>query len=150
MLIQNYTRGPFDPKYVGDYHVVALRGNQVEVRPSIGEPTEMKHVKHVKYILPVDQYIKQIPDCSAFGRKTMLRMNPDKIPNLHWNWLDTYHTTNIGQIDSQTTWVSTHCIDVDTLSYAEGDRCGNWCGITLNTNMTILQSNSEAYCLPCY
>ena len=29
----------------------------------------MKHVKHVKYILPVDRYIKQIPDYNAFGRK---------------------------------------------------------------------------------
>ena len=54
MLVQNHTRGPFDPKYVGDYCVVALRGNQVEVRPSIERPTEMKHVKHVKYILPAD------------------------------------------------------------------------------------------------
>ena len=54
VLVQNHTRGPFDPKYVGDYCVVALRGNQVEVRPSIGGPTEMRHVKHVKCFLPVD------------------------------------------------------------------------------------------------
>ena len=148
VLVQNHTRGPFDPKYVGDYHLVALRGNQVEVRPSIGGPTEMKHVKHVKYILPADQYIKQIPDYSTFGRKATLRMNPDKIPNLHWNLSDTYHTTNIGQIDPQTTWVSTHCIDVDTLSYAEEDRCGNWCRTALNTNMTILQSNREPIVSP--
>ena len=52
VLVQNHTKGPSDPKYVGDYQVVALRGNQVEVRPSIGGTTEMKHVKHVKYILP--------------------------------------------------------------------------------------------------
>ena len=54
VLVQNHTRGPFDPKYVGDYHVVSLKGNQVEVQPSIGGPMEMKHIKHVKYILPVD------------------------------------------------------------------------------------------------
>ena len=54
VLVQNHTRGPFDPKYIGDYHVVSRRGNQVEVGPSIGGSTEMKHVKHVKYILPVD------------------------------------------------------------------------------------------------
>ena len=35
----------------------------------------MKHIKHVKYILPADQYIKQIPDYSAFGRQTTLRMS---------------------------------------------------------------------------
>ena len=65
-------------------------------------------------------------------------MNPDKIPNLHWILSDTYHTTNSGQIDLQTMWVSTHCIDIDTLNYTKGDRCGNWCGTTLNTTMTIL------------
>ena len=76
VLVQNHTKQPFDPKYVGDYQVVTLRGNQVEVRPSIGGPSEMKHIKHVKYILPADQNIKQIADYSAFGRKTILRMNP--------------------------------------------------------------------------
>ena len=36
---------------MGDYRVVSLKGNQVEVQPAIGGPTEMKHIKHVKYIL---------------------------------------------------------------------------------------------------
>ena len=45
----------------------------------------MKHIKHVKYILPANRYINQLPDYSAFGRKTTLRMNPDHIPDLHWN-----------------------------------------------------------------
>ena len=103
--------------------MVALRGNQVEVRPSIGGPTEMKHVKHVKYILPADWYIKEIPNYSAFGRKTTLRMNPDKIPDLHWSLADTYHTTNIELIDSSAMMISTNYIDVDTLSYARGDKC---------------------------
>ena len=62
--------------------VVDIKGNQVEIRPSIGGPTEMKHVKHVKYILPADCYIKQIPGYTVFGRKTTLRLNPDKIPAL--------------------------------------------------------------------
>ena len=31
VLVQNHTRGPFNPKYVRDYHVVSLKGNQVEV-----------------------------------------------------------------------------------------------------------------------
>ena len=66
VLIQNHTRGPFDPKYIGDCHVVSLKGNQVKVQPSIGGPTEMKHIKHVKYILPADRYVKQVPDYSAY------------------------------------------------------------------------------------
>ena len=72
VLVQNHIKGPFDPKYIGDYRVDSLKGNQVEVQPAIGGPTEMNHIKHVKYILPADQYIKQLPDYSAFGRKTML------------------------------------------------------------------------------
>ena len=36
VLVQNHTKEPFDPKYVGDYPVVAIKGNQVEIRPSIG------------------------------------------------------------------------------------------------------------------
>ena len=75
-------------------------------------------------------------------------MNPDKIPDLHLNLADTYHTTNIGQIDPQTTWISTHCINVDTISHAEGDRYREWCGMTLSTNMTILQSNREPIVCP--
>ena len=78
VLVQNHTKGPFDPKYIGDYCVVSLKGNQVEVQPSIGEPTEMKHIKHVKYILPVDRCIRQLLDYSTFGRKATLRINPEK------------------------------------------------------------------------
>ena len=85
MLVQNHTKGPFDPKYVGDCQVVAIRGNQVEIRPSVWGPTEMKHIKHVKYILPANIYIKQIPDYNAFGRKTTFRLNPGRIPDLHWS-----------------------------------------------------------------
>ena len=33
VLVQNHTRGPFDPKYVGDYCVVSLNGKQVKVQP---------------------------------------------------------------------------------------------------------------------
>ena len=140
VLVQNHTRGPFNPKYVIDYHVVSLRGNQVEVRPSIGGPTEMKHVKHVKYILPADQYIKQIPGYSTFGRKITLRMNSDKIPDLDWNLANTYHTMDVGQIGLQATDISTQCVDVDTVSYAGGNKCGDWYRITLNTDTTTLFS----------
>ena len=84
-------------KYVGDYLVIAIKGNQVEVRPSIGGPSEMKHIKHVKYIHPVERYIKHVPDYSTFGCKTTLRMNPKHITDLHWQLEESLHTTNIGQ-----------------------------------------------------
>ena len=140
VLVQNHTKGPFDSKYVGDYQVVAVRGNQVEITPSIGGHTEMKHVKHVKYILLADRYIKQMPDYTAFGRKTTLRLNPDKISNLHWSLADSYHTTNIGLAVSSALTVSTKYIDVNTLSYAKGDKCKEWCGVYLSTDVHIIQS----------
>ena len=94
----------------------------------------MKHVKHVKYILPTDQYIKQMPDYTVIGRKTTLRLNHDKIPDLYWSLADTYHTTNIGLVDSSTMLISTNYVDVGTLSYARGDKCKEWCGTTLKTD----------------
>ena len=36
VLIKNHTAGPFDPKYGGDYRVVKIIGNQVELVPSMG------------------------------------------------------------------------------------------------------------------
>ena len=102
---------------------------------------EMKHIKHVKYILPADRYIKQIPDYNAFGRKTTLRLNPDKIPDLHWSLADSYHTTNIGLTIFNTMAISTNYIDVNTLSYAKGDKCKKWCGMSLSTDVNIVQSN---------
>ena len=58
----------------------------------------MKHIKHVKYVLPADRYINQLPSYSKFGRKTTLRINPDQIPDLYWKLVNTYHTTIIRQI----------------------------------------------------
>ena len=88
-----------EPKYIGDYRVVSLKGNQVEIQPTIRGSTEIKHIKHVKYVLPADKYINQLLSYARFGRKTTLRINPDKIPDLHWKLADTYHTTNIGQTE---------------------------------------------------
>ena len=90
---------------------------------------------------PADRCINQLLDYSAFGRKTTLRMNPDHIPDLCWNLANMYHTTNIGYVDTQNTVVSTHYIDVETLSYAKGDRCKDWDGTTLNTDTSVSQSS---------
>ena len=140
VLVQNHTKGPLDPKYVGDYRVVAIKGNQVEVRPSIGGPTEMKHIKHVKYIHPVDQYIKHVPDYSTFGQKTTLRINPRHISDLHWQLEDSLHTTNIGQ---STIHVCTPSMDVNTLSSA-GKRRYHSNGTNLHVDTTVINSNTSA------
>ena len=87
----------------------------MEIQPAVGGPTEMKHIKHVKYILPTDKYIDQLPDYSGFGRKTTLRINPDLIPDLHWKLANTYHTMNIGQTEIENTMISVHDIRVKAL-----------------------------------
>ena len=46
----------------------------------------------VKYIFPVENVITKLPDYQSFGRKTKLRLNPDRIPNLHWNLSTTLNT----------------------------------------------------------
>ena len=46
VLVQNHVKGPFNPKYIRDYKVFSLKGNQVEVQPTNGGLTEMKHIKH--------------------------------------------------------------------------------------------------------
>ena len=86
----------------------------MEIQPAVGGPTEMKHIKHVKYILPTDKYIDKLLDYSGFGRKTTLRINPDQIPDLHWRLANTYHTTNIGQTDAGTTSMFIHNITVNS------------------------------------
>ena len=103
----------------------------------------MKHIKHVKYVLPANRYIKQLPVYPIFGRKMTLRMNPDHIPDLHWNLAHIYHPTSIGHMDTQNTIVSAHYIYVEILSCARGDRRGEWCGMTLNTNTSVSQSNQH-------
>ena len=143
VLIQNHTKGPFDPTYIGKYQVVAMKGNQVEIRPSVGGPTEMKHVKHVKYILPADSHIKQLPSYDTFGRKSTLRLNPGKIPNLQWKLAISYHTTSIGLTIPSTSVISTHYIDINTLSYDKGNKCNLWYGVSLNNNVTTVQSNTR-------
>ena len=92
----------------------------------------MKHVKHVKYVLPTDIYINQLPSYLQFGRKTTLRLNPDQIPDLHWKLVDTYHTTNVGQTEIKdnnihditlNTHITTGNISLGTKTYTTRSRC---------------------------
>ena len=82
----------------------------------------MKHLKHVKYILPADKYISKLSDYSGFGRKTTLRINPEQIPDSHWRLADKYHTTGVGQPED--TNISIHNINVKTFISTK-DSCVN-------------------------
>ena len=41
----------------------------------------------------MDNIITKLPDYQSFGRKTKLRLNPDRIPNLHWKLSTTLNMT---------------------------------------------------------
>ena len=51
VLIKNHTAGPFDSHYIGDYHIVSFKGNQVELIPAIGGKSKMEHISNIKYIM---------------------------------------------------------------------------------------------------
>ena len=85
VLIKDHTAKAFQPHYVGNYTIVSFKGNQVEICKAEGGNTTWIHLTDVKYILPVDNMITKLPDYESFGRKTKLRLNPYRIPDLHWN-----------------------------------------------------------------
>ena len=89
VLIKNHMAGPFDPCYIGDFRIVSFKGNQVELIPSTGGRSKMEHISNIKYIMPGERYISQLPDYELFGRQTKLRLNPKNIPDLSWKWADT-------------------------------------------------------------
>ena len=110
VLIKDHTAKAFQPHYVGNYRIVSFKGNQVEVHKTKGGNTTWVHLADVKYILPVDNVITKLPDYQSFGRrKTKLRLNLDRIPNLHWNLsttLNTMPTLMTQQSQMQTSVVS--------------------------------------------
>ena len=67
VLIKNHTAGPFDPRYIGDFRIVSFKGNQVELIPSTAGRSKMEHISKIKYIMPAELYISQLPDYELFG-----------------------------------------------------------------------------------
>ena len=49
VMIKDHTAGPFEPVYKGNYLVVAIKGNQVEVAPAEGGKSQIVHITDVKY-----------------------------------------------------------------------------------------------------
>ena len=86
---------------LGEHHILGGHGHAwallwLEHAPSVGHaigPRQWVHLTNVKYILSVHNVINKLPDYQSFGRKTKLRLNPDRIPDLHWNLSTTLNTT---------------------------------------------------------
>ena len=70
------------PRYEGNYCVVAVKGNQVELtREGMVLPTKWYHVSHVKPLLQANEAINRLPVYDTFGRKGKLAIHPDNIPD---------------------------------------------------------------------
>ena len=93
VLIKYHTAKAFEPQYIGNYQVVSFKVNQVEVHKSEGRGTTCIHITDVKYILPANNVIANIPSYQSFGCKTILILNQDKVPNLHWELSTTLNKT---------------------------------------------------------
>ena len=100
VLVKNHMVGPFDPKYVSPSRVVTVRGNQVKLAPTTGGKSRMEHRKFVKYILPADKIISEIPDYERFGRKRKLWLTPSAITNLKWEWIEDLHLDGIRPVST--------------------------------------------------
>ena len=75
VTLRDHTAKAFDPKYKGEYQIIKYLGKtQVLLRNSKGE--EAKH--HVAYLKKTD-FIK-------FRRAVKLQLNPDKVPDLKWEY----------------------------------------------------------------
>ena len=151
VLIKNHTAGPFDPCYVGDFRIVSFKGNQVKLIPSTGGKSKMEHISNIKYIMPAERYISQLPDYEFFGRQTKLRLNPKNIPDLSWKWADTVNAQDIGKVtvshifhmDDMFTWDAVETILVNTNVYTHST--ANLC-TTVDVCKTVVSSSIKACC----
>ena len=112
----------------------------------------MEHISNIKYIMPAERYISQLPDYELFGRQTKLCLNPKNIPDLSWKWADTIHPQDIGKVtmshifhlDDLLTQDVVNTILVNTNVYTRPtmDLC-----TTVNVCKTMVSSYGKSCCL---
>ena len=82
VTLKVHLRKTLASRYKGNYRVVAVKGNQVELaREGTVLPTKLYHVSHVKPLLQANEAISRLPAYDMFGCKGKLAINPDKIPD---------------------------------------------------------------------
>ena len=151
VLIKNHTAGPFGSRYIGDYRIVSFKGNQVKLIPSTGGKSKMEHISNIKYIMPAERYISQLPDYEIFGRQTKLHLNPKNIPDLSWKWANTINTQDIGKVtvshifhmDNLLTQDVVETILVNTNVYTHSTN--NLC-TTVDVCKTVISSSTKPCC----
>ena len=93
----------------------------------------MEHNSNIKYIMPAERYISQLPDYEFFGRQTKLQLNPGNIPDLSWKWADTVHTQDIGKV------TVSHIFHLNFLS------CGDASNLINHDNLEMILVNTKVY-----
>ena len=82
VTLKVHLRKTLAPRYKGNYRVVAVQGNQVELaREGTVLPTKWYHVSHVKPLLQANEAINRLPAYDTFGCKEKLAIHPDNIPD---------------------------------------------------------------------
>ena len=112
ILIRDHTARAFQPWYVGNYWVISFKGNQVEVQKTEGGGTTWVHITDVKYILPVNNVVANLPNYQNLGQKPTLQLNLDKIPNLHWELSKTLNMTPTLTTQQSVMSVSINLLDI--------------------------------------
>ena len=67
VLLRNHTGKPLEPRFKGHFRVLAIKGNQVRLKSLQRGDTRWAHIKDVKYVLPAEVVIAQIPDFDGSG-----------------------------------------------------------------------------------
>ena len=83
VTLKIHLRKTLPPRYEGNYRVISIKGNQVELaREGTVQPTKWFHVSHIKPLLKTTEVEKLLPAYDTFGRKTKLAIHPDNVPNV--------------------------------------------------------------------
>ena len=86
VTLKVHMRKVLSPRYVGNYRVISVKGNQVELaREGMVQPTKWYHVSHVKPLLKAAEVERRLPAYNTFGRKTKLAIHPDNVPDVKFN-----------------------------------------------------------------
>ena len=92
VLLRNHTGRPLEPRFKGHFRVLAIKGNQVQLKSLQRGDTRWAHIKDVKYVLPADAVIAQIPDYEKSGCPSTLNTHPNRQQNLQWQLATTLNT----------------------------------------------------------
>ena len=100
ILIKDKTAKSFEPLYKGNYRVVKVHGNNVEMRDYRGN-ISMVHVTDVKKITLMEQVADEYENLGKEGRFSKKCIPRGYIPDFDWTTIHPSHDQPIKQIEQQ-------------------------------------------------